>query len=168
MKEFDDLMKSLTDSFNAFTKLIEKVSENLKTIYEKKEQPASSPFEPQTEAKEKVHAKEDAKKKPVLKAGPRAKSQPKLSPKNQAKKKAGKPETGVSITEAVQKAIENNPGINFKSLQDKTGFETKQIQNALPPLKKAGKIKSEGRGIYYPATAQVTEEQGRKIEETVE
>jgi predicted Rossmann fold nucleotide-binding protein DprA/Smf involved in DNA uptake len=49
-----------------------------------------------------------------------------------------------------RKAIEKNPGIDFKSLVKKTGLDAKQVQNALPPLKKAGKIKSEGKGIYSP------------------
>jgi hypothetical protein len=57
---------------------------------------------------------------------------------------------GAGVMEKVQKAIEKNPGIDFKSLVKKTGLEAKQVQNALPPLKKAGKIKSEGKGIYSP------------------
>jgi hypothetical protein len=62
--------------------------------------------------------------------------------------KAARP--GAGITEKVQKAIEKNPGIDFKSLVKETGLEAKQVQNALPPLKKAGKIRSGGKGVYSP------------------
>jgi DNA-binding transcriptional ArsR family regulator len=58
---------------------------------------------------------------------------------------------GAGVTERVRKAIENNPGIDFKSLVKNTGLEITQVQNALSPLKKSGKIKSEGKGIYSPA-----------------
>jgi hypothetical protein len=59
-----------------------------------------------------------------------------------------RPETGVK--EKVLKAIVNNPGIDFRALVKKTGLEASQVQNALPPLKKAGKIRSEGKSVYFP------------------
>jgi ParB-like chromosome segregation protein Spo0J len=58
---------------------------------------------------------------------------------------------GAGVMEKVLKTIEKNPGIDFKSLVKKAALESKQVQNALPPLKKAGKIKSSGKGIYSPA-----------------
>jgi hypothetical protein len=57
---------------------------------------------------------------------------------------------GAGITEKVLNEIGKNPGIDFKTLVKNTGLEIKQVQNALPPLKKAGKIKSEAKGIYSP------------------
>jgi ribosomal protein S25 len=57
---------------------------------------------------------------------------------------------GAGITEKVLNEIGKNPGINFKMLVKNTGLEIKQVRNALPPLKKAGKVKSESKGTYSP------------------
>jgi hypothetical protein len=163
MKEVDDLKRSLSKSFTALIQLIEKVNAKLEKLLEVKKQPASGPAKP---SERKV-----ASKKQVPTSAVKTQTKAKASPKKPAEKKPSK--IGSGITEKVQKTIEKNPGIDFKSLLKKTGFEAKQVQNALPPLKKSGKIRSEGRGIYYPAKPAEKEvpanvEQSQKIEETVE
>jgi predicted Rossmann fold nucleotide-binding protein DprA/Smf involved in DNA uptake len=79
------------------------------------------------------------------------------APAGERSKSSGKPaegkaaKQGAGITEKVLNEIGKNPGVDFKTLVKNTGLETKQVQNALPPLKKAGKIRSEGKGVYFPS-----------------
>ena len=42
-------------------------------------------------------------------------------------------------------------GVDMATLKKKTGFNNKKIQNAIFGLKKQGKIKSGGKGIYVKA-----------------
>jgi len=53
------------------------------------------------------------------------------------------------MTEAVLKIIRRHKkGVNISKLKDKTGFDNKKIQNIVYKLKKQGKVKSGGIGIY--------------------
>ena len=76
----------------------------------------------------------------------------KLKPKlKTAKKKAAKKVKKGSISEAVLDIISKSrskSGVNMVTLKKKTGFDNKAILNAIFLLKKQGKIKSGGRGLY--------------------
>jgi transcriptional repressor NrdR len=53
------------------------------------------------------------------------------------------------MTEAVLKIIRRHKkGVDFSKLKNKTGFNKKEIQNIVYKLKKQGKVKSGGIGIY--------------------
>lgn len=57
-----------------------------------------------------------------------------------------------SATDAVFRRISNaKKGISTETLAGKTGFDKKKIQNIVYRLKKQGKIKSAGKGIYEKA-----------------
>jgi len=95
----------------------------------------------------KTQAKKTAKVKPVKKAtkakAPRIKSPKKPTPAS---------EGNVSITDMVLEAIKNGDGgITNASIIEKTGFTQKQIANVVLKLKKQGKIKSIGRGVFAGA-----------------
>jgi predicted HTH transcriptional regulator len=144
MKEVDVLTKSLSEIFMAFTRLVVKMNEKLDTILKMKNKKTASKPMTQGPAEKKAPAKKMDARKPALKMTGKLKGGSKAGP--------GKTAGGIKIVETVRKTIEDNPGITFKSLQEKSGFDTKQIQNALPALKKAGKIKSEGKGTYFPVS----------------
>ncbi|MBW2569789.1 MAG: hypothetical protein JRD93_17935 [Deltaproteobacteria bacterium] len=53
------------------------------------------------------------------------------------------------MTEAVLKIIRRHKnGVDISKLKDKTGFDNKKIVNIVHELKKQGKVKSRGIGIY--------------------
>jgi hypothetical protein len=109
---------------------------------------AKASVEAAVEAIEEESAQTPIEAEPVesARAGREIKSK---SPRKPVEGKANR--RGAGVMEKVLITIEKNPGIDFKSLVKKAGLESMQVQNALPPLKKAGKIKSEGKGIYSPA-----------------
>jgi predicted Rossmann fold nucleotide-binding protein DprA/Smf involved in DNA uptake len=93
----------------------------------------------------KPRTKTTAKTKPVKKAT-------KVPRKTTPKKPAPASEGNVSITDTIFDAIKNNDGgITNASIIEKTGFTQKQIANVVLKLKKQGKIKSIGRGIFAGA-----------------
>ena len=95
----------------------------------------------------KAQAKRTVKTKPVRKT-PKAKAPKKSTPKKPAPTSEG----NVSITDKVFDAIKNaDGGINNASIIEKTGFSQKQIANVVLKLKKQGKIKSIGRGVFAGA-----------------
>ena len=90
----------------------------------------------------KLQAKTIAKRKPVKKA----------TKKTTPKKSAPTSKGSVSITDTVFEAIKNaGSGITNASIIEKTGFTQKQIANVVLKLKKKGKIKSIGRGVFAGA-----------------
>jgi predicted Rossmann fold nucleotide-binding protein DprA/Smf involved in DNA uptake len=80
-----------------------------------------------------------AKAKPVRKAAAKPK---KAAPKKTVKKKASASDTVLTIINRSKK------GVNSDTLAEKTGFDKKKIANIVFRLRKTGKIKSLGRGVY--------------------
>ena len=66
-----------------------------------------------------------------------------------AKKKVGKKATAIDTVFAIIK--KSRKGVNAATLKKKTGFEDKKIWNNVNTLKRKGKIKSAGRGVYVEA-----------------
>ena len=92
----------------------------------------------------KPQAKKTAKVKPVIKAA-RAKAPKKSTPKIPAPSSKG----NVSNVDKVFEAIKNaDGGINNASIIEKTGLAQKQVANVVFKLKKQGKIKTVGRGVF--------------------
>jgi len=90
----------------------------------------------------KLQAKTIAKRKPVKKVT-------RVPRKTTPKKSAPTSKGSVSITDTVYGAIKNaDSGITNASIIEKTGFTQKQIANVVLKLKKQGKIKSIGRGVF--------------------
>ncbi len=78
-----------------------------------------------------------AKKKPVK--------------KTVAKKVAKKKTTKTAIDTILAIIRRSKKGVNTAALMKKTGFSERQIHNNVYKLKKQGKIKSVGRGVYLKA-----------------
>jgi predicted Rossmann fold nucleotide-binding protein DprA/Smf involved in DNA uptake len=90
----------------------------------------------------KLQTKTTAKTKPVKKA----------TKKSTPKKPAPTTEGSVSITDTVYGAIKDaDSGIANASIIEKTGLTQKQVANVVLKLKKQGKIKSIGRGVFAGA-----------------
>jgi predicted Rossmann fold nucleotide-binding protein DprA/Smf involved in DNA uptake len=85
-----------------------------------------------------------AKAKPVKKVA--AKKTP--VKKVVVKKPAAKKTTKTAIDSVFGFIKRYKKGVNTATLMKKTGFSEKQIQNNVYKLKKQGKIKSVGRGLY--------------------
>ena len=100
--------------------------------------------------------KASAKKKTVIKKKAAAK---KTTPKKKvavkklvAKKTAKKTAGAATALETVYKAIpKSKKGVDVATLMGKTGFNRRKIYDNVKVLKKQGKIKSVGMGIYTKA-----------------
>ena len=81
------------------------------------------------------------------------KAQAAKKPKARAAKRAiAKKPTRVSATDTVLAIIKRSrKGVDKTTLKNKTGFEGRKIGDIIYRLKKEGKIRSAGRGIYVKA-----------------
>ena len=76
---------------------------------------------------------------------------PKKSKKKaKAVKKAKRGSVSDTVLDIIKKTRNKN-GVDMTTLKKKTGFNNKAILNAIFNLKKHGKIKSGGRGLYVKA-----------------
>jgi|GEM_PF-3147199 len=97
--------------------------------------------------------KKTQKKTPAKKAPAKKKAAQKKAPaKKKAAKKTVKKPAAETATQKVLKTISNSKnGADVATLIKKTGFKRNQIYNAVKSLKKQGKIKSAGTGVYKKA-----------------
>ncbi len=80
-----------------------------------------------------------------------APKEPKGEPKAAKKAIANKP-TRVPASETVLAIIKSSrKGVDKATLRNKTGFEGRKIRDLIYKLKKQGKIKTEGKGLYVKA-----------------
>jgi predicted Rossmann fold nucleotide-binding protein DprA/Smf involved in DNA uptake len=85
-----------------------------------------------------------AKRKPVKKTVAK-----KVAVKKRAAKKVAAKKTTKTVIDTVLTMIRRSKkGVSTAALMKKTGFSEKQIHNNVYKLKKQGKIKSVGRGVY--------------------
>ncbi len=127
MKELEVFLKTVVDGMKGMAQGIEALAEKLDTI-------AKSRLD--EKAKGKPERKAPAKpKKPVAK---------KTVKKTDQKKK--EPATAV---DTVLKIINRSKkGVDTAALMKKTGFDQKKIHTIVYKLKKQGKVKSVGKGVY--------------------
>ncbi len=93
-------------------------------------------------------------KKTVAKAKPMKKVAAKKAPvkKVVAKKPAAKQTAKLSVIDTVLAIIRRSKkGVNTATLVKKTGFNERQIHNNVYKLKKQGKVKNVGKGVYLKA-----------------
>ena len=118
MKNLQDLLKSISESLVALSKQVEKISSQAGKL-----QPA----------------------KPAKKKAP-AKKAKTSSNKNSKKAVDGKNMTVIdSVFEVIKRS---RKGATNVILKEKTGFDSRQLSNALYKLSKRGKIVSKTRGVY--------------------
>jgi len=90
-------------------------------------------------------------KKPKAKAVKR-KPVKKTVAKKVAVKKPAKKKTTKTVIDTVLTIIRRSKkGVNTAALMKKTGFNERQIHNNVYKLKKQGKVKSVGKGVYLKA-----------------
>ena len=76
----------------------------------------------------------------------------KVATKKRAVKKVAAKKTTKTVIDTVLTIIKKSKkGVNTATLMKKTGFSEKQIHNNVYKLKKQGKVKSVGRGVYVKA-----------------
>lgn len=89
----------------------------------------------------------------AVKTAPKAKKAASKSAAKKTKKAAVKTDRqGPTSLEVVLDLIKTaDDGINTATLEKKTGFNTKKVQNVIFKLKKKGQITTKSKGIYIPA-----------------
>ena len=122
MKEIDVLLKTVVEGMKAMAQGIEALAEKLDTIT-------------MSRVGEKSKAKQPPRKAPS-------------KPKKSAAKKAA-PKKPVTAAETVLKIINRSKkGVSIAIISEKTGFSRKKVHNMVYKLKKEGKIKNVGKGVY--------------------
>jgi predicted Rossmann fold nucleotide-binding protein DprA/Smf involved in DNA uptake len=120
-------------------KLLKNIAADLKTISKEINAIAT-----QVGKVTKPQAKATAKTKRVMKAV-KAKTPKKSTTKTTAPSAKG----SSSIVDSVLEVIRNaGDGISHVAILEKTGFGQRQVSNAVFKLKKQGKVKNVGRGVY--------------------
>lgn len=120
MKEIDVFLKTVVEGMKAMSQGIEALAEKLDTIAKSRV--------------DKVKA-ESARKAPS-------------KPKKSVAKKAA-PKKPITAAETVLKIIRRSKkGVSPATISEKTGFAPKKVHNIVFKLKKQGKIRSVGRGLY--------------------
>ena len=137
MKDFDVALKAVAEGLRTIAQGVEKLAEKLEKV---------APKEP---AKAKPVRKTKAKPVPKTKAKPK-KTAPKKAPAKKAPvKEAVKTDTA---SDTVLNAITGSKsGVTSADLLEKTGFDKKKLANIVFKLRKQGKVKSVGRGVYTKA-----------------
>ena len=131
MKDFDVALKAVVDGLRSIAQGVEKMAEKLEKSTPKKE----------SKAKRKAAAKP---KKASVKKAPAKKASVKKAVKTKKQ-----PATAADAVLAI--VNRSKKGVNSATLAEKTGFDNKKIANIVFKLRKQGKIKSIGRGIYTKA-----------------
>ncbi|MFC1876378.1 hypothetical protein ACFL2E_03790 [Thermodesulfobacteriota bacterium] len=136
MKEFDVALKAVADGLRTIAQGMGKIAEKLEEST------------PKTQPKAKRKPARKTKTKPAPKA--KAVAKPKAKPKKTAAKKA--PAKKATAADTVLAIITGSKkGVNTAFLAEKTGYDKKKIANIIFKLRKMGKIKSVGRGVYTKA-----------------
>ncbi len=81
-----------------------------------------------------------------------AKAQPARKPAKKPKKVPAKKAVKKTAADAVLAIVNRSKkGVNGATLAEKTGYDSKKVANIVFKLRKQGKIKSVGRGVYAKA-----------------
>jgi predicted Rossmann fold nucleotide-binding protein DprA/Smf involved in DNA uptake len=123
MKKLESQLKSVAKSLATLSKQVENASKQIGKLESAKSAPSKRTTAHKTSPKKKTAAKKTVAKKTTA-------------------KKTGVLESVYGIISRSKK------GVNVVTLKSKTGFESKQISNALYKLSKRGQIKSASRGVY--------------------
>ena len=129
------LKKDLQAMSKALNELVQKV-EKMQQQIDKKTQPAKKPKAQAAKAKA-------VKKAPIKKVAAK-----KATPKKATSKKVA-PATAADTVLAIIKR--SKKGVGTAVLMEKTGYNQKKISNLVYKLRKQGKIKSVGNGVYLKA-----------------
>ena len=127
MKKLQIQLKSIAKSLSALVKQVETVSKEIE-----KQKPAKA-----------------AAKKVVAKKAPAKKTAAKKVVAKKAPAKKATPDSKLSVIDTVKSLVaRSRNGMTISALKEKTGFNSRQLSNALYKLAKRGKIASKARGLY--------------------
>ena len=157
MKKLQIQLKSIAKSLSALVKQVETVSKQIE-----KQKPVKAVAPKKAAVKKVVAKKAPAKKttakKVVAKKAPAKKTTAKkvVAKKAPIKKAAAKKAPAKKATPAKMSVIDtvkslvarSHKGVTISALKEKTGFDSRQLSNALYKLAKRGKIASKARGLY--------------------
>ena len=143
MKKLQIQLKSIAKSLSALVKQVETVSKEIE-----KQKPVKAAAPKKAAAKKvvakKAPAKKTAAKKVVGKKAPINKAAAKKAPAEKAT-----PANKMSVIDTVKSLVaRSRKGVTISALKEKTGFNSRQLSNALYKLAKRGKIASKARGLY--------------------
>ena len=128
MKEFDVALKAVAEGLRTIAQAMEKIAEKLEDSVPKGKAKAKTVRKAAAKPKKSASKKETPKKAPAKKAVKETASDTVLAIVNRSKK-----------------------GVNSATLAEKTGFDKKKVANIVFKLRKQGKIKSVGKGVYTKA-----------------
>ena len=141
MKEFDVALKAVAEGLKTIALGMEKIAEKLEESVPKEKSKRKAKSKPVRKAKTKT-------KKAAPKKAPAKKAAAKKAPA----KKAVKAKKSVTAADTVLTIVNRSKkGVSNSTLAEKTGFDKKKIANIVFKLRKLGKIKSVGRGVYTKA-----------------
>ena len=129
MKEIQSVLKLVADGLKSIAQCVEAISDKV-------DEYAESQTAEQTKYAAKPEAKESAPKKKVTR------KKTVEAPKKNAAKAPTASETVCNVIST------SKNGIDVTTLVQKTGYDRKKLSNAIYKLRKQGKIKSTGKGVY--------------------
>jgi hypothetical protein len=131
MKDFDVALKAVAEGLRTIAQGMGKIAEKLEESTPKKQPKAKPARKTKTKPAPKVKAVAKPKKAPAKKA-----------PAKKTVKTATAADTVLAVINRTKK------GVSTATLAEKTGFDNKKIANIVFKLRKLGKVKSVGRGVY--------------------
>jgi hypothetical protein len=145
MKQLKKDLQAISNILKQLTKKTETIAKNLGKL--EKAKPAKRA---KAKAVRKVKAKTTRKAKPKAVRKIKAKATREAKPKVRAKvvKKATKISASGTVLTLVRRS---RKGIDVAMLREKSGLEGRKINDIVHRLKREGKIKATGRGIYVKA-----------------
>lgn len=150
MKEFESLLKVVSEGLktlaNGVGTLAEKVDEYAKSQAAQKRTSAAPPPAPAPTDGKRTGKGETAAQaqKPGTGKGP-------AKAGSAARAKKATPTAPLTTTAVFNIVKTARTGVDTAAIKAKTGLNPRQVSNAIYKLKKAGKIKSAGRGTYIKA-----------------
>ncbi|MBT4365266.1 MAG: hypothetical protein HOD17_12355 [Desulfobacteraceae bacterium] len=144
MKQLQIQLKSIAKALTSLAKKVETASKQIEKLQAKpaakKKKTVKKAAPKKKIVKKKIVKKKIVKKKIVKKTVAKKKAAP-------AKKKAGKAKESV-IDKVFDVIKRSKKGIDNDGIKKKTGFDSRQVSNAIYKLTKKGDIKTAARGMY--------------------
>ena len=132
MKDFDEILKTVAEGLKTMAQGVEALAEKLESI-----------------AISRLDEKTKRAAKPTRKAP--AKPVKKVSAKKVPAKKVTAKKPGTAVDTVLKIINSSRKGVGTAALMKKTGFNQRKIHNVIYKLKKQGKVKSVGKGVYLKA-----------------
>jgi predicted Rossmann fold nucleotide-binding protein DprA/Smf involved in DNA uptake len=132
MKEMEMLLKTVSDGLKILAQGVKIIADKLETFAEQNGSDAAG-----------------YPGKPVRVHEVRVKPSAKKAPRKTAERPVAKGKRAVSVSDKVYEAMSRiNGPVEIDLLAKKTGFNKKQVHNALYKLKKQGRVENVSKGVY--------------------